>query len=62
MPGDERLSRRDLWEPQGETPSGYPTITTTVEHWSRTRDKSLWSRRETARIAAVQGATIGHEA
>ena len=24
-PGDERLSRRDLWEPEGETPSGYPT-------------------------------------
>jgi hypothetical protein len=23
--GDKRLSRRDLWEPEGETPSGYPT-------------------------------------
>jgi hypothetical protein len=22
---DKRLSRRDLWEPDGETPSGYPT-------------------------------------
>jgi len=25
-PGDKRLSRRDLWEPEGETPSGYPTL------------------------------------
>jgi hypothetical protein len=24
-PGDEGLSRRDLWEPEGEIPSGYPT-------------------------------------
>ena len=23
--GDKRLSRRDLWEPEGETPSGHPT-------------------------------------
>jgi hypothetical protein len=27
MTGDERLSRRDLWEPEGEIPSGYPTTT-----------------------------------
>ena len=28
--GDERLSRRDLWEPEGETPSGHPTKSSVI--------------------------------
>jgi RNA-directed DNA polymerase len=31
-PGDERLSRRDLWEPEGATPSGYPTPAAADHH------------------------------
>ncbi|MGW2769570.1 group II intron maturase-specific domain-containing protein [Streptomyces sp. NPDC001275] len=27
-PGDGRLSRRDLWEPGGESPPGHPTTST----------------------------------